>query len=672
MEKKIELQAKIRGGNFEHIMGLAGLLIFLAVQLNYHLYVMKNRTLPVEPDDAYSYIIKAAELESCLLQDCPALKDMALQVAPLQPDANYDTRFIRFRHYFRLFVMYHPLHSLILVGIHNLGFTWEETYNIQIILGAMLIGVAIYCWLSVIWNPASAGMAMAWLSLYFFPGQGLQYIVPTNWALGFSFLFWALIVTRRKSAGWILPIGSLILILTHTVGVVYSVVGIFMYAVFEFLENRRLDRKSLVVIGSSLSIIVMVSFILPEVITKPVLKPLLLEPSVNGWTIFQGWKDALMRVRDIFRAAVGYLGGGIIVSLIGIVFAAINRNTKALVTGVTLLLLLFASLFYMIPRVPAELFARAWGAAGSYLAGAVGYALWIIYRKLASWLHEQKLSNLSFRERINRSFLGNIFGVILLTGMIIVTAMNVKVEIDTYNKWIQYSIDRHNYSFDVNQPKILTDRTPVCSDVDVLYMNEDSFYFYLVNGAIDCGAVYFPAIAGTPDEKLWILENERIRYLALQPFYPIIVSPKTKMEIRGFSNFVSVPFNIFLENTSESFVQVKFYSDNSSTYPITEFFLPPNWSGWKKIGKDNNSPAPAKISLQVDGGIVQLKGLRSVSAEEVLHWPWDSGIELLYSPDGEEITTINFESNKLFSVPLFDINVLSDNGDTVLAEIVRK
>ena len=657
-----------------HVIGIVGLLIFLAVQINYHTHIMVNRSIPVEPDDAYGYLLKSVEYQKCFMQDCPALQDIWSQVASPPVEHEYSVEFIRFRVYFRLFIMYHPLHAFIMDVIQRFGLTWEETFNAQIILGTILIGTAMYYWLSVIWNPASAGIAMAWLCLYFFPGQGLQYIVPTNWALGFSFLFWALIVTRRKSAGWILPVGSLILVLTHTVGVVYSVVGIFMYAVFEFLENRRLDRKSLAVMGISLSIIVVVSFVLPEIITKPVLKPLLLEPSVNGWTIFQGWKDALMRVRDIFRAALGYLGGGIIVSLIGIVFAAINRNTKAFVTGVILLLLLFASLFYMIPRVPAELFARTWGAAGSYLAGAMGYALWIIYRKLANWLHEQKLSNLSFRERINRSFLGNIFGVILLTGTIIVTAMNVGVEIDTYNKWIQYSIDRHNYSFDVDQPKILTDRTPVCSDVDVLYTSEDLFFFYLVNGAMDCGAVYFPAIIGTPDEKNWFLENEKIQYLATQPFYPIILSPQTKLEIQGFPQNSSYSFYAFLENPAQTSADVSLYSESLKPDLIAQFILPPHWSGWKQIVVHVQNGDPSEMRFEVKEGTVRLKGLRLTDADDGFYWPWNSDIELLYSSDGVEETSIGFKTSDLYPRPLpnITVNVLSDNGDVILAEITRK
>ncbi len=72
-------------------------------------------------------------------------------------------------------------------------------------------------------------------------------------------------------------------------------------------------------------------------------------------------------------------------------------------------------------------------------------------------------------------------------------------------------------------------------------------------------------------------------------------------------------------------------------------------------------------------GKLKVKGLR-ISDLDDDNWPWNSGIELQYIDDDGQLTNIGFETHSLYPYPSPDIilNVLADNGDTVLAEIIRK
>jgi hypothetical protein len=323
--------------------------------------------------------------------------------------------------------------------------------------------------------------------------------------------------------------------------------------------------------------------------------------------------------------------------------------------------------------VPAEVFIRIWVAMGSYLVGAMGYGLWMIITGFASWLKEEGSGNLRFRDRINSSFIINICGAVLLVCLIIIMINNARPTITTYFYTAQFIKNRHNYTYDINQPKLLLSLGTPCSDTDVLYTSEDLFYFYLVNGALDCGAVYLPAIVGTPDEKEWFLENKKIHYLVTQPFYPIILSPQTVLEIHGLPQKSPFQFYLFLKNPEDTASDITIYSKPSTPSSLNQIILPPRWSGWKKVVYVQATNTSG-LQFQVDSGEVQLKGLRLGDVNDNLNWPWNSDIELDYTPGGGTLTTIGFESSSLYPYPSPDItvNVLGDSGDTVLAEIIRK
>ncbi len=203
------------------------MLIYLVVQLRLVLIPILNRSVPVEADDAYTYIIKAAEMERCFSQGCPALVDLRKQLTI--PTSNELTTWLRYREYSRAFVVYHPLHSLLMVGLHKTGLTWEAAYNVITVSGVIFIGLAIGYLLYVLWGPVVAGIALAGLSITLFPGQGLHYIVPSNLSLGIAIFTWATIIHQKDRARWIMVAGILAMITMHTTGRLYALIALALF-----------------------------------------------------------------------------------------------------------------------------------------------------------------------------------------------------------------------------------------------------------------------------------------------------------------------------------------------------------------------------------------------------------------------------------------------------------
>src|SRR5687768_17485890 len=180
----------------KHFLFTVGILLFTSVQLLMVVLPIRSRTVPVETDDAYTYIVKAAQMQDCFLQNCPALNDLREQLTA--PSKNLHISWARYREYVRAFLVYHPLHSLILMGLHSTGFSWEASYNVLEVAGNLTLSLAVIYWLYSLFGAGPAGVALLFLAFTPFPNQGLHYVVPSNLALGIGILTWASLLQRPK------------------------------------------------------------------------------------------------------------------------------------------------------------------------------------------------------------------------------------------------------------------------------------------------------------------------------------------------------------------------------------------------------------------------------------------------------------------------------------------
>ncbi len=178
----------MNGGITSSKAGLAvlvlGLCFFLAVRFAFLGTIVLDRSIPIEPDDSYGYILKAAQIDDCFLQRCPALADLREQTTA--PSDDPPTANSRYREYHRTLFQFHPLHSLILYILHKTGLSWEGAYAATQVVGMVLLGCAAAYFMFAVWGAGGAGIALTILALTLFAKHGLHTVVPSNLTTGLA------------------------------------------------------------------------------------------------------------------------------------------------------------------------------------------------------------------------------------------------------------------------------------------------------------------------------------------------------------------------------------------------------------------------------------------------------------------------------------------------------
>jgi len=663
------------------IVFLLGLLIYLTVQLRLVLIPILNRSVPVEADDAYTYIIKASEMESCFLQDCPALVDLREQLTA--PTSKEQTTWLRYREYSRAFVVYHPLHSLLMVGLHKTGLTWEAAYNVITVSGVIFIGLAIGYLLYVLWGPLVAGIALAGLSINLFPGQGLHYIVPSNLSLGIAIFTWAAIIHKKDGARWIMVAGILAMITIHTTGRLYALIALALFWILTgWRKPWRMPRQSVIAAGLGLFLVAL-SFGLPLIISRPelIVRP---DPTPPDWQPRQGLLNNITTAVAIVISWCVSLGGLWIAGLLvvaGLYFTPRPRLKPVLVLFILLGAVTIATLFYVLPRYPAEAFGRIWVAFAILLMGLIAQAFAGWVSVLSGWLTAVIQHGMPplFRPKWVLSIQSwTLVGLVVLGAAFLRAAfVDVTSGARVMSLTAEIMTEKQNTSLDPAQPRLLLSKG--CGRV--LYMDEVPMHFYFTRGALECGAVYYPGVEKTADKKLWLSNKKDIRYVvAWNPRVAsgritggsnLALAPGDQLAIYGLAARPLNSLSIYVENPGpEVTLRAKATGPSLPDATDIQWQVPAQSSTWLQITDQGTfTVTDFTLTMPATSAPIRINGLR-LDPSSKLNWAWDKGVSLVYKPANPSAkpTTITFDSNALAPKLGRPLHILADNGDTVLAE----
>lgn len=665
------------------ILFAAGVLLFISVQLSMVVRPILSRTSPVETDDAYTYILKSAEMQECFLQDCPALNTLREQLTA--PSPKLHIAWARYREYVRAFAIYHPLHSLILTGLHNVGLSWEASYNVLEVAGILLISLGIIYWLYSLFGAGPAGIALLFLTFTPFPNQGLHYVVPSNLALGIGLLLWASLLQRTRRPYWILIGGTLALVLMHTVGRLYALLGIFLFVLLNLRQMKRSDW-----LASGLSILIVgATFILPLVIHRPDLS-FRAEPPPADWNLRLGYYNNIREAVSIVIAWMRLHGGiplAVLLLIVGLFsLPRTQQRTRIIGTGILVGGLLVVSLLQVLPRYPAEAFNRIWVPAAIFLTGLMAHGIWRWVAAMLRWFRQLLQHGLDdFRDRrwiLSRA--GWIVVVLLFWGVVlarnsadtIIKGQNILREI------LAITVNSQDSRLDIEQPSVL----PKEDCEDVLYMFEVPMHLYLTHGALTCGAIYHPALANTPEEAAWIENNQNLGYVVTwNPTIkatvttggnPLTLERGERIEFYIPEGWNSGQVYVYLENPGRDVrlgISPLQTEANEKPKNVERLSVPGGWSGWLAIDITAQELARGfRLSGAQVSDQIFLRGIRS-DPDSARNWPWDQGLTLVHrrSDSDAELTEINFNTANLVPYPDWSLTVLADRGDTVLLKVNR-
>ncbi len=600
-----------------------GLMLYLFVQLGLVAGPILTRSVPPGTTDAYVYIAKAQQIVSCFRQRCPALSDLRRQVA-IPKGATAKTAKLRSLAYQRELYQYHLAHSGLLVGLKSLGLGWEAALNAVSIAGALIIVIGLAWLLYAVFGAGPAGLALTILAFGVYPGyHGLHWMVPSNFAFGIGLLALAGVVSRPRWLEWALPVAVLAMVWMHPAGHIYALAALALYAALV----ARHERKRWITVAWGLAALAS-PILAGALVDRPSLTYAGLE-GVAGWGFLEGiGKNARAALWAIFPWL--YERGGF--AILGLASVGVWMAEPARAAPIRLLFALSgclsaASLVYVLPNYPAELFHRLWILFVVVASGTASYALWSGTGRLFARFVEGAGDGQTSAGRyalLGRLGVAGAIALVSLTigiGSIVNGSRAALAKARYMTLWGSMPLDR-------GQPGRVLAR--LGEGERVAYLDELSFVFYASRGGLDQGAVFGPAVKGTRLAGTYYRDGGRVTLAvhALKDFYgllplrserPIVVRSARAVDWSRARIKIRAP-------ATPLTLRVRLAGPGERMAVIS---VPAGATGWYALGLPKGSVSAAIAIVRESGRrMASIEGLRLAPTDRRV-WPWDRGIKIL-------------------------------------------
>lgn len=685
---------------------LVGLTVWLGVQSALIDLPLWSRPLPPEIDDSLTYVLKTRQMADCFRQDCLALEDLKSQLQI--PSSTTDAAHQRDLAASRIFPIYHPLFSILLLGVSKLGFSIMDSYKMVWTLAPIFFGLALAWYLSAIWGRSAAGLALLLLAFKVFPDTGLHYVVPSNLTMALAVLLWTRLAVRHGQAPLALIGGSVVLMAMHPIGRLYAVMAVALSLMLAG-ESRRPQHWYAAAVTL---LLVAAAFVLPHLVNRPQLvSPAFLPPGGHPLPdSLRGAVDSLVAVSaDVIRLGPGLFGSApVFCGAVVLGFITMPRGKLRPALIVTLLqAFFFTALFFHVSSHPADVIFRVWIPLVVILFGAVGQAMSQVAARSWSLLLDRLRQP---RARVNKTAPAwPVLALAVLFGYAVSMSASGAEQVAATIKHVQL---RQPLDFRSQQVEVLLSRAVPGNRV--IYTSMMIMPFYFINGAMPLGAVYYhPALADSETAREW-LDRPDLRFAAV--YHPSVYHPSFagQDENRWWTtspDFHYSPLsqarknqpigrNGYIPAGEYQWVEVEIKAGlpcrrmrlllNNDGPAVTMTVIPLGPSLNQTIAKGTQLGVPANFSDWLDlpcPGNAQTFKFRIVMPSETpelaiagisfgdgyLHWPWDQKAELTFMPrnTGERPLSISFDPAELLPEPLQqkNITVLDDSGSSVLLEL---
>jgi hypothetical protein len=683
---------------------LAGLIIYVLVQGALLNLPLNNWSLLPELDDTLSYLLKSRQMQECWLQHCPALEDLRHELPIKATDTPAAAHQLSLA-FSRIFPIYHPLFSLILLGLAKTGLGLMKAYQWLWRLSPLIFGLAFLYLLVELTEPAAAGIALALLAFKVYPDTGLHHLVPSNLTMALAVAVWARIISRQGWAPWALVLSSILLPAMHPIGVLYTVISITLALALATPPDRKkvglvvgfmvLVIASIFLITSSLKGMSLVHFSLLPPVPHPFL-----------YMLRGAGQNAMAIIVGIVRSAGGLFGvvpmfwGAMVLGLLTLPVAKRRANIAIIVIYV---LFLFGMLFYVSSH-PGDVVLRLWIPLVVILFGLVGMAFCSAYRLSRDFWQNRQNWHLPFN-------LAGTLPLIILAVLLGYALQMIATGGEQVFTYVDFLRLREPLEFNPAQPAMLLDRAKPGDRV--LYDSLIIMPYYFIHGAMNLGAVYYhpdleghaaaeealrdpkvhyavtynptvyhPSYAGV-DETNWWITSPNFRYSPLDKprrFLPLALKGKIAskdyewLDLELHQQDYPKSVNVHIINSGEkSTLTVSQVSAQGEVLPPQlDSSIPANWSGWLRLNLEKIPPTQRFRLLFPPGDPkYQVSGISF--GDDTHNWPWEQKATLTAKPrqPGAPDITVSFDSRKILPSPLNQrkISILDDSGSSVLFQL---
>ncbi len=670
-------------GQKSRILFICTAIVFISIRLSTFIIPLSARNfLPIEQDDAYFYLLRAAQLERDFFQQSLALKDLRYEFSMSSPANSPHKRYQQLRIAMSHFFIYTPLHSAIIVIFHKSGISWISSYNCAQIFGIIFITTGLITLLYSLFA-TRAWLPLLWLSVYIFPGHGIYYPVASNYAAGLTAWTLGLAIIYPARRNILLAIILPMLPLMHSIGIAYVALILFW---FFFTINRSFQAKlQLLAYGCTY---IAFYLIMPHIVHTPCLT-MPNYPLPEEWMDWSGIIINLKAILHQFKETAECFGGIFLMLTILPAFAFFGlkslqperlRDWSTLMAGIVGLEIV--SIGHIAVYYPAEAFSRFAVILTPLFSGLIGAGA---VQQLESFSIDQPEGKphktWSTSDIINNCPHGTILRFCLVVAICIFTFCHFRRGIGITLSRMRKSIIRSNFQFNAEQPVQLLTHT---NEKDlIMYSNLMAEWFYLIHGADRRGAwLVHPLFDGKPK-----LSNRMVRFgVSFNPMVKLFAKNKL---YRGSGFLLTAEYELKFKlpansrnNTKyelriqcaspESTLLVRCKNSNSplkpknTTSPNRNGEITEKWLTFALVG-DNEF----KISA-VRGAPCKITGLR-FDRNGNLRWPWKDNVTftVVHKTRGV-IGTVNFAHFSPFKGKGFTVDrVISDCGVGVLMSLRR-
>ena len=465
------------------------ILVFLTLQTGLVSYSILFRDLPVELDDAFNNILKAAQMKYDFYQEGNALKSLKDQADNSLPFRKNE---INQRFILPVYLIYHPLYSLLLLTLHEIGFEWETCFNLICIAGSIFIGVGIALLLKELWGLEASSIALLILSINIFPDHGIHYIVPSNIAFGTAVWMWWAIFKKYEKQSYILIFGIPVLCLLHKIGLAYAVLTILFYLIISKKEKRV--NKTAVIASFLITTFLVIG--LPYIITKPMLKENYFGNSFNMLDkVWENIKYCSNKMKNVGIMSYPIWSIGVISFFAIFLFSPPEKRQLTISSGIGFIVLSISSLFVVVNDYPAEAFSRLFIGWCVWYAGALGVCIISLIKVLYHFIilkPNWKCFDDPMKEFWDsKSFMEIKIGAIIISVFYIINYIGISsyVSLNQYVNASRNMVKRYNFTLDIEQPKKVL---KLLKPDDEIYYEGDTIplVFYLIHGFFNYNLVF--------------------------------------------------------------------------------------------------------------------------------------------------------------------------------------
>lgn len=650
--------------------------LFSFYQINITVKPLLLRPLPVEVDDAYTYILKAEEIRaSCFLQDCRALTDLRPQLLA----STFDNQIAgeRLRVYQDVFLVHHPAHSLILVMLKTIGLTYEQAYDAVSLMGKVIICIGIAYWLTAIYGIKATTLSLLLLAPIVYHGQGLATVVPGNITLGLSLILWGLILQKNKFLPYIFVPLLFAIVFSHQLGRLFASIAVVLYwSTHDWPFSKQVKIQLSIALG-----LVILPFLLPVIVQRPEFKFVSSAFYSNPVVTFDEFLKQIPAAFTIVRFwAVSFPNISASVSLI--IIGALTMHPKLRrgwsYMGGLLLVLLCIGIFWSVPGRQAPLFQRVWVPSSLFLTGTIGQAAVFF---LALIFEQAKQLRSSHHSPCKYYFNKPWLAFLIVASTVIFLFVQIFKNYYSYYAYhydltLENQITRYDITLNSAQPGLVMQTISQNQREKVVYLNRIALYYYLVYGGLDYGAVYFPAFDDSPanlnqlssdlEDVSHLVSTNPIFRLQQLPEVAIALDDDAHLDLQGLFSLSTTSFQMNIDNPGRP-VELEIEWHSGERVAVTMETVPERSSGWVNFQQDMLFAQRVVIKLIGNRGIT-IHGIR-FDENQITHWPWEEGINLILTPSvGDPLTLEISEKRILGKIPL-EIDVIDDNGFTILAKV---